>query len=209
MAKIKNLTGQRFGKLVVINQSNERKKGRVCWYCKCDCGGEIITQGRYLQSGGTKSCGCLLKEKVTKHGLGKSRAYSSWHDMLRRCYNPKNHNYEYYGEKGIKVCERWWSFENFYEDMGEKPEGFTLERINNNKDYFPDNCRWASWKDQMQNRRFKGYYWDEATQKWKAKISCNYKVIHLGSFDTPEEARQAYLEAKKKYHPNAHIPEEN
>ena len=139
----------------------------------------------------------------TKHGQSKSSAYSCWNQMLQRCYNPNHKSYKDYGGRGIKVYRKWWKFKNFYKDMGNKPKNLTLERINTNGDYRPSNCRWATKQKQNQNRRAKGYYWIERSQKWQAKIKTNKKSISLGHFDYEEDAQQAYLEAKKKYHEGA------
>jgi len=211
MSKKINLKGQRFGRLVVLEEVGKNKNRQVFWRCECGCKERkvIIVRGTSLTSGNTKSCGCLRKERIkevsTKHGQSKrskkTSAYKSWAGMLARCYNPNNITYSHCGGRGIKVCEHWWEFENFYEDIGKyRSEGLTLDRINNNGNYEPSNCRWATPQEQAHNTRAKGFCWDQKKQKWLAQITVNYKQIYLGLFDTPEEARQIYIEAKKKYH---------
>ncbi len=197
-----DLIGQRFGYLTVISEAGRNKHKKIMWKCKCDCGNEVIIVGNDMKNDRIQSCGCYKKKKLTKHGQCKNPIYKIWVGMMNRCYNSKYHDYKHYGARGIKVYRKWWKFENFYKDMGDRSKGLTLERIDNNDDYKPSNCKWATWKEQQQNRRAKGYCWNKKTQKWDVRIQVNYKVIHLGLFDKEEDARQAYLDAKKKYHKN-------
>ena len=134
-----DLNKQKFGRLTVIKEAGRDKHRFVLWECLCDCGNICIVTGRRLRSGHTKSCGCLNKERITKHGMYKSDVYQSWKYMLYRCNNSKCANYKNYGGRGIKVCDRWHKFENFYEDMGERPIGLSIDRINNNNGYYKDN----------------------------------------------------------------------
>ena len=198
-----DLTGQRFGRLVVMNEAGKRNNF-VAWKCRCDCGNEKVITGSSLRNGSTKSCGCLNKEKTkekhTKHGKCDTKVYQIWASMLARCYNPNSSDYKNYGGRGIKVYRPWWKFKNFYRDMGDKPEGMALERINNDKGYHPNNCKWASYKEQVENTRAKGFHWDKERQKWKAQIMTNHQTIHLGLFNKEKNAKRAYLRAKKKYH---------
>lgn len=118
------------------------------WRCICECGKVVVTRGEALRRGHTKSCGCFQ----TKHGLGTSKTYYSWVEMKRRCLQPNSRHYERYGARGIKVCKRWLQFLNFLEDMGIKPDGTTLDRINGKLGYYKANCRWATDREQIINR---------------------------------------------------------
>lgn len=160
MKKI-NLTGHRFGRLVVISEAPHGPKSTI-WLCRCDCGQSTFIKMGNLVSGNTKSCGCLMKElsgargkvQFTTHGMSKSREFTSWRGMIKRCTNPNNDHYKNYGGRGITVCERWLhSFEDFYEDMGIRPFGMTLDRKDTNGNYCKDNCKWSTPKEQANNRR--------------------------------------------------------
>lgn len=161
MTAIRGLKGKRFGRLIVLDRGGVAPNGEILWSCQCQCGRITKVMSWSLVSGNTRSCGCLKIEKflgrITKHGHStRSRtapAYTSWCKMLTRCNNPNDTHYDRYGGRGIKVCKRWTEkFENFLNDMGERPIGSTLERINNDGDYEPGNCRWVTRKDQMRNR---------------------------------------------------------
>lgn len=158
--KALDLTGQRFERLLVMQRVENNKYGCSQWFCQCDCGKEKIILGNNLVRNITKSCGCLLKENkgpTLKHGHAqnrkRSKTYIAWHDMLQRCNNPKDEIYKYYGARGIKVCNRWLEFKNFLEDVGEIPKSLTLDRIDNNKGYYPENCKLSTMKEQSRNKR--------------------------------------------------------
>ena len=153
--------GDRFGRWTVIERTSSGRLRESRYLCRCACGTESPVQTRLLRNGTSQSCGCLNREMVTaaatKHGqcrdVGKSPAYESWRNMLIRVRATKGRMFKYYGARGISVCERWKSFENFLADMGPRPDGTTLDRRNNDKNYDPDNCHWATWSQQVKNRR--------------------------------------------------------
>jgi hypothetical protein len=156
--------GQRFGQLVTVSLSELRPVGakgmkRRQWLCLCDCGREAYVNGFNLASNHTKSCGCIARPKpknpAVRHGKSKTAEYRIWYHILTRCYNPNDISYELYGGRGIGVCPAWReSFEQFFADMGERPsKHHSIDRIDNAKDYSPNNCRWATLEQQARNKR--------------------------------------------------------
>jgi hypothetical protein len=200
----KDLTGQRFGRLVVIRQAGDHIQPNGVYYsqwdCQCDCGNTVTVRGDDLKRNHTQSCGCLRREKMTKHGKSNHPFYGIWKDIKDRCYNPNNKRFKDYGGRGIKVCDEWredvGEFIEWAEANGWEP-GLQIDRIDNDKGYFPGNCRFIDNRGNILNRRplfanntsgFAGVTFDKQTGKWVARIKIRGKYIWLGRYTTKEAA---------------------
>ena len=221
MGVAKVFVGQKYSRLLIVARDEDviRKNGKVIrtWKCVCDCGKEVVVHGAHLRSGHTKSCGCILEENRPlnnlSHGCSSTAGYRKYHAMLDRCYKSDRASYEHYGGRGITVCDRWLEpyprgLLNFLEDMGECPDGMSLDRIDVNGNYCKENCRWATNSEQSFNRRTlkantsgkTGIRLHKHSGLWHARISVNYKEISLGyyaDFNLAVKAREA---AELKYY---------
>jgi hypothetical protein len=153
MGRCINLSGQRFGRLIIESKAEERNRsGDILWNCICDCGNTSKVNTESLKSGNTKSCGCIN----IKHGRRYTKEYHTYRSMKDRCLKEDSHGFSHWGGRGITVCDRWLGYDgpkNFLDDMGICPEGKSLDRIDNNGNYEPSNCRWATNKEQSRNQR--------------------------------------------------------
>lgn len=160
MGRLIDLTGRRFTRLVVIERDRNDKQGKPMWKCRCDCGNEVVVRGAALAAGRTHSCGCYDVDVHTTHGGFGTKLYSVWRSMCARCNNPAHKAFPSYGGRGISVCSEWldfavfrkWAFDNGYDENASKWEK-TLDRIENDKGYSPDNCRWVDMREQNRNKR--------------------------------------------------------
>ena len=196
MPKFIDRTGQRFGRLIVLEHIGSDACQKVVWRCLCNCGQETFVTSGSLVTGNSTSCGCYRKERVTKHGGWKNASYNSWRAMLRRCTKPLDKDYKWYGAVGVTVCSEWLDYKVFAEDMGEPKGTQTLDRIDAYGDYTKANCRWASPTVQARNKKITSlsgvtgviqtYY-----GKWMASITANKKRYYSSVFSTVEEAAAA------------------
>lgn len=178
MTRMTDISGMRFGLYLVIRQAGA-KDGNARWLCRCECGRERVVAGHALRRGESRSCGC-----AQRHGEMKNRSYRVWVAMKGRCLNPTNKDYKYYGARGITVCHRWrTSFLNFLADMGERPEGMSLDRINNDGHYEPSNCRWATAHEQGGNRRCNAYISYNGitlcSAAWARRLGVSNRYVYL------------------------------
>lgn len=208
MPKPVNIIGKRFGNLTVIERSSNTKHGATQWLCKCDCGNEIVIPIYTLQRGVVHNCGCMKqKHHNITHGGSYTPLYNLWHQMIYRCEKPNNRAYKDYGGRGIHVCEEWHDFETFknWADETRPSTDYTLDRIDNNKDYSPDNCKWSNKKEQANNRRsnVKLEYQGEVHDltEWSEILGFDYKRVHNRMFKLGwsfEKAITTPVEEKKR-----------
>ena len=207
-----DMVGKKCGHLDVLADAGPDKRGQRQFLCRCICGNTVTVSGNKLRNGHTKSCGCLvvaaLAERCLVHGCARRGALTpehiSWDSMLARCSNPRNDAYADYGGRGIAVCARWQKFENFLADMGLRPsQKHSIDRINNDGNYEPGNCRWATPTQQARNHRTRkdntsgcmGISWKRSSRKWLASISAYGKRHHLGLYEHAGIAALAYAVA--------------
>lgn len=180
-----DLTGQTFGRLTVVGRAESKQKS-ARWHCSCVCGGTTTTEGTNLRKGHTTSCGCYWKEQrlasVTKHGMAKTTEYNIWMDIRSRVGNPMNPAYKNYGGRGISIDPSWDTFAVFLSDMGPRPKGHSIDRLDNNLGYFKANCYWATRKQQANNKRnnvlisYKGI--TRNITQWAENLGMNTTTLH-------------------------------
>ena len=206
MGKIKDKVGDVYERLTVVSKSHIDKNKKTIWNCLCICGNTCKVSGSNLVTGHTLSCGCLQKERTiegsTTHGGRYRPEYSVWCNIKARCYNKECEKFPNYGGRDIKVCDRWLnSFENFLEDMGERPKGvgYSIERRDVNGDYYPDNCLWINSNSvQCFNQTRTGVIWIKASSIWQVNLIKGGKFHYFGRFkdfnDAVKRVEQAELE---------------
>ena len=207
-----DLVGLVFGKLTVVKEGSgytepNRKYKRSTWICECECGNTKEIVGKCLKAGSSKSCGC--NSTTNTHGMKGTKEYTAWINMKQRCLNPNHQAYSYYGGRGITVCEEWInSFEAFYEYLGDAPSPeHSIDRIDENKNYYPENVEWGTKQTQSFRRRtpsnntsgYKGVFFRKDRNKWVAQIKIDGVRKSLGSFDTREKAITAKKAGEERY----------
>lgn len=179
-----DLSGQKFGRLTVL-RFIEKKENRYFWLCKCDCGNEVIIRNDSLKSKNTQSCGCYSIERTVKrsikHGMSGTPIYNTWKSMIDRCTKINYPGYKNYGAKGISICNKWLTFEGFYDDMGDRPPRKTLDRKENSRNYCKENCRWADPITQANNTSRNLFItYNNKTQtiaQWAKELNFNYYIL--------------------------------
>lgn len=203
MARGTDITGQRFGRLVAIERVGANARKQALWHFRCDCGGEKVAVASEVKRGSTQSCGCLANEQRRAAAQTQCHAYSrrhwpreykSWEHMLSRCYDPADAKYAIYGGRGIKVCDAWReSFRAFADDMGRAPAGCTIDRIDVDGDYTPENCRWATRKEQANNMRTNRLVTmdgkTQTVQQWCDELGADSNLVYQRLFRGWDEKR--------------------
>lgn len=203
MGKFKDITGNKYNKLTAISvTSRVDHTGNKIWIFECDCGNIVERASSRVTLGHTKSCGCIHKEVITSHGMVNTKEYRTWNRIINRTTNPNFPNYDKYGGAGIKVCDRWrGSFQEFYNDMGKAPSSnHSIDRKDPTKGYFPENCRWATSREQSWNTRsrrasvkgYKGISYDKDRDMWTASLRRGSHHCFIGRYTTEDEAAYAY-----------------
>lgn len=204
MAKLKDLTGQRFGRWSVTARAENTNKGQSQWLCVCDCGTVRVINTNNIRQGSSKSCGCLKDELTSArsktHGLTNTRTYRCWANMITRCENKNFSRHADYADRGISVCDNWQTFAGFLADMGECPSSeCSIDRINNDGNYEPSNCRWATKVTQANNTRannvvtFNGV--SRTLAEWSRLTGINYSTLRnrINRSKMPPEIALAHI----------------
>lgn len=201
MGRFINRVGQVFGRLTVLNREGTDANKKVVWQCACECGKKTLVPAGGLVTGNTTSCGCFLKDRITKHGGWNKCSYNTWRAMMRRCYNSTDKDYPRYGGKGVTVCKEWHDYLRFEAAMGEPIGDETLDRIDTYGNYKPENCRWAGVKTQNRNVRVRANSKTGVTgvsktmhNTYMAKVTVDKRSLYSKCFKTLEEAVTARKE---------------
>ncbi len=209
--KFVDITGNKYGRLTVLQRIRKHPK-KTHWLCQCECGNKTVTEGYYLKTGHTASCGCQRSISAintkTIHGYHDTPTYRTWRAMLNRCNLHSQQNYYLYGGRGIRVCDRWRKFEKFLADMGEKPKGMTIDRVDNDGNYESGNCQWATPKQQSNNSRHNRvvslFGRRQNLQQWLDELnipkSTVYSRLYRGTHSTYESAILASLQNQQSNH---------
>lgn len=204
MGRFEDLTGQKFGRLTVIGRA-ENKGSQTYWKCKCDCGNECTVNAYCLKKGFTKSCCCFRKDFLIVHGMYDTKIYKTWENINSRCNNPNTPEYPNYGGRGIRICDEWKNFQDFYNYVSKLPhfgeEGYSLDRIDNNGNYAPNNVRWADIKTQQRNKRTNllvEYNGAEMILKDAAKLSGISYATLLHRYSKGETGEKLFRPVKKR-----------
>lgn len=216
--RAKNMAGLQIGRLAVLDvwvRRIESGSPRIFWKCACECGNMLFVRQNFLSRSHTRSCGCLVSESIravaTTHGLTGTSTHAAWVGMRSRCRHGDHKNYADYGGRGIAICDRWDQFENFLKDMGECPPGMSLDRENNDGPYSPENCRWATSKQQSRNTRrnvyVTAYGETRSLSEWAEIKGIPYEILRL-RFHRGEVGDDLFKKGRlnrwRKKHPGAH-----